>query len=177
MPISSEAATLCTEMMAVMRFFPSEDAARGVIGSEVQSMCETDEQARWLAIRMIRLYREWPGVQEMRSAFCSKYRPRDGVESTAISEFYPDGIPSEHEAPPLQLTGKRDKQISAAPSVEAMVRDLVELKDLNRMAPPKPVRDIPVRNLKPGDMITQDQIDEAVTAYRAGKAAEEAKSE
>jgi hypothetical protein len=105
--ISSECATLCTEIMAAMEFFPSEAGARGAIAAELGSMCESEAQAKWLAMRMVRLYSRWPGVIELRRVYCNSHPPLDGQDAIGASEVFPDGIPSER--PP----DERPKQLAA----------------------------------------------------------------
>jgi hypothetical protein len=175
--LSTEQTTIYTEMMAGIPFFPPEAGARSLISHELACICESAEQARWLAIRMVRLYRKWPGLIELRTVFCSKYHPLDALPALGASEVYPDGIPSERgPAPePKRLFGKPEPgQISAAASIENTVRDLVELKDMNRAGvPPRRVRDIPLRQLKPDEQITPEMIREAEEEYRAEKARQE----
>ena len=85
--ISTEQATLCTEMMAGIPFFPPEEGARAVISNEIAAMCESDEQARWLAMRMVRLYRKWPGAIEMRIVFCSTHQPLDAIKAAVNGQL------------------------------------------------------------------------------------------
>jgi hypothetical protein len=92
-------------------------------------MCATKEQAWWLARRVTELYTRWGGcgVPGLRQILCSKYHPRDGVESKP-TEAFPEGIPSEYPEP-AQLAlpaGKPD------PQLEADIKKLVEGKRLRR---------------------------------------------
>lgn len=73
--------------------FPPSESSRPALVRMLAEMCSTDEQVLWLSKRLLQLFKEWPGANEMRAVFCSKFRPRDGVE--VHSEAYPDGIPSE----------------------------------------------------------------------------------
>jgi len=174
--ISTEQATLCTEMMASIPFFPPEEGARAVISNEIAAMCESDDQARWLAVRMVRLYRKWPGVIEMRIVFCSRHHPLDAIAAIGESEAYPDGIPSERppEKTPARLPGARDDHlISGSPSVEATVRDLAVKTDMNRAPGPVRVRDIPVRRLTDAERITPEMIEAAVLKSREERARRE----
>ena len=174
--ISTEQATLCTEMMASIPFFPPEEGARAVISNEIAAMCESDEQARWLAMRMVRLYRKWPGAIEMRIVFCSRHQPLDAIPAIGESEAYPDGIPSERppEKTPPRLPGAReDHLISGSPSVAATVHDLAVKTDMNRAPGPVRVRDIPVRQLTDADRITPEMIDVAVRKSREERARRE----
>ena len=174
--ISTEQATLCTEMMASIPFFPPEEGARAVISNEIAAMCESDEQARWLALRMVRLYRKWPGAIEMRIVFCSRHQPLDAIAAIGESEAYPDGIPSERpvEKTPARLPGAReDHLISGSPSVEATVHDLAVKTDMNRAPGRVRVRDIPVRQLTDADRITPEMIAAAVLKSRHERARQE----
>ena len=77
--------------LALLKFFPSDENARVGLVRIVCEMIATEEQARWLVTRMLAIYREWPGVLEMRACFCSRFKPCDGIN--AYSSVYPDGIP------------------------------------------------------------------------------------
>lgn len=180
--ISAAHATMCAEMMSAIPFFPASSGALSAIGNEIAAMCHTPEEAAWLAQRMVRLYRKWPGVQEMRLVFCQKHHPLDGIEAHCASETYPDGIPSESEhdslaiaAPPPQrrIAGGTAEPISTANSLAATVCDLARAKNLNRVvrgAPEPRVRDIPVLQLTAKNMITPEQIAEAEREIRDSKA-------
>lgn len=172
--LASETVTVCVEMMGEVPFFPTEQGRRLLIGAEIANMCETEEQAFWLAMRMVRLYRRWPGVPEMRLVFTSSHTPLDGVEAIGESEVYPDGIPSERklETKAARLSpGKPEpSRISGAPSLENTVRDLADAKNMNRIGPLNHVRDIPLRRLRPEERITPEMLREAVQKHRQEQA-------
>ena len=172
--VSTETATICMEMMAGINYFPTEEGSRAVVVKKIVGMCENDEQAKWLAIRMVRLYRKWPGVPELRLVFTSTHTPLDGIAAIGESEIYPDGIPSERKAEtkaPRLLAGKPEpSRISGAPSLENTVRDLADAKNMNRIGPLNHVRDIPLRRLRPEERITPEMLREAVQKHRQEQA-------
>lgn len=171
--ISTEYATICADIMSAIPFFPAGSGALGAVAGEISAMCESEDQARWLAVRMTRLYDRWPGVAEMRRVFCASYLPLDGVAEIEGSVIYPEGIPSGRppEPEPLRLTGKPAAgEISAAASIEGAVRDLVVMKDLNRASGPVRVREIPVMRLTDANRITAEQVERAAQEYREQRA-------
>lgn len=89
------------ELAAIPEKYPYEEAARSLIGSTIRSICPTITEAQWLVERMVRLYKRWPGIEEMRWVYCSSGRwPLDADVSKLIaSEDYPDGLPTEAPAP------------------------------------------------------------------------------
>src|SRR5690349_7814500 len=102
----------------MLKFFPSDREARAAIVEMICEMASDECQVEWLVARALRLYNEWPGPRELRAAFCSKFRPRDGIN--AYSTVYLDGIPSEREqfvpqiaAPALKLLpdGRKEEPI------------------------------------------------------------------
>jgi hypothetical protein len=176
--LTTEIAGVFTEMMAVIPYFPGEDGARTVISEEIAAMCDSEEQATWLVTRMVRLYRRWPSVVEMRIVFCSTYKPLDGVLPVGESEVYPDGIPSEHAESTLRLPGPRqDLLLSAAPSVDAMVRDLAEKTDMKHLAWRGQVRELPVVRITDANRITPEYVAQVEAEYRASLAAQKVKEE
>lgn len=160
-----------------MKFFPSEPDARIGIADEIAAMATDEEQVRWLVSRLPKLYREWPAMHEVRAVFCSKFRPKDGIE--VYSETYADGIPSEREAL-LALPAAQPKQLpagepaSASPSIAATIADLARAKDMNRIAAaPAEVREIPVVKLTDANRITPEMIERAAQELREKRAKEE----
>jgi len=79
--------------LAMLRFFPARNSAVLIgLARLVNQMCADESQVRWLVDRMTSgIYAEWPGPQEMRACFCSRFKPKDGLN--AYSTVYPDGIP------------------------------------------------------------------------------------
>lgn len=129
--------TMVVEAMTAIPFFPSEPAARSLIGSELQRMCGTLDRAMWLARRLTQLYSKWPGLMEVRAVLSSKWTPNDGIE--AWSQVYIDGIPSEREERP-QIAARQvlelpaGHEVSADPELEKLVVETAKEKAL----PPLP---------------------------------------
>lgn len=174
--ISGEYAMICAEIVAGIPFFPAGSATIGNVANEIAAICETEKQARWLAVRMTRLYEKWPGVIEMRRVFCATHQPFDGVRDVGTSEVYPNGFPSERSPdpdPPQLLGGREPQPISGSPTIAATVRDLAVKTDLNRYPKPARVRDFPVRQLIDAERITHEKVREAEEEYRTAKAREE----
>lgn len=93
----ADQAVVFVEMLAAIPYFSGEAGARLAICDELRSLCRGVKEAEWLVTRMRRLYSRWPGPQEMRRVYASKFLPWDGVMPVGVSEVYPDGIPSERE--------------------------------------------------------------------------------
>lgn len=162
-----------------LKFFPSDPDARIGIAEEIAEMAGDEEQVRWLVKRVPKIHDAWPGVREVRAVFCSKFKPKDGID--AYSQVYPDGIPSEKEEAP-QLPAPKPRQIAASepqthhPSIAAHISDVARLKDLNRVLSgekAKTIRDFPVVKLDPSKMVTAADIERAVEDLRKRKAEEE----
>lgn len=110
------------EEMASLKYFPTQGAALLSIGRLVCDMAENEEQVRWLVKRMTSgIYSEWPGPGELRACFCSRFRPRDGIDR--CSEVYeispPD--PSAKLAPALPKQLAAGELITADPVLDAAV--------------------------------------------------------
>jgi hypothetical protein len=157
------AASQAARGLTAIPYFPSDEVAQTMIAEELVAMCESVEQAQWLVRRVIRIYKRWPGVQELRLVFCSKYRPLDGQPAIGISDVYPDGIPSEKPASPqLALPASRSTEISASPSIERSVAALAQAKDLNGIRKRVAVPEVPLVRIPEGKRITQKDISDAV---------------
>lgn len=114
--MTEQEATIVVEMLTAMAFFPTAGGAQALIGEELKAMCGGFTQAVWLARRMAQLYAKWPGVREMRAAYCSKFGPLDRIECG--SEIFLDGIPSEAESRGL-IAGPQMKALAAGGPVSA----------------------------------------------------------
>lgn len=178
--LSPDACTVFAEMMGAMPdFYPRTSGERAPVADEISRMCETTEDALWLVRRMLRLYRKWPGIEEMRLVYCAGRKPLDGLQAICASAAYPDGIPSEHDgAPQAALPAPERKRLSAgectaAASVADTLQDLARATNLKRaLGPPPIIRPIPVARVSSGT-ITPEMIAAAVAQSRAQKLAEE----
>lgn len=170
--------TICeiVSELALLKFFPSDPAARLAIARMLGEMAANEDQVRWLVRRMTSgLYNEWPGPRELRACFCSRFRPRDGISIS--SEVYLDGIPSERpELPaPAMKALPAGHSVSASPSIEAAVHNLAETIDIAgalrkslaiaKRRPPQ----VPVVNVPPERRITQADIDREVEKLRESR--------
>lgn len=123
--VSALALNEALDVLAQLKFFPSEPGTRAEIGNLIGRMCANDTQVCWLAARAVALFNEWPGPLELRAVYCSKFTPLDGFE--VHSTVYPDGVPSENPnwAGPKILTAAEQKKLLGAvitPELEAPPR-------------------------------------------------------
>lgn len=175
--LTTDEVQLGMEMLSgVCNYVPAAGSpGRTAAAEELRSMCRNAADMLWLVKRMGQLFSEWPGARSMRAVYCSKARPLDGVETEAICEQYPEGIPSEKleavSAPSYPQLRSGDAA-SNAESVRVTVEALVEAKDMKNFAKPKrPVPDIPI--FPGGAHVTQADIEAAVNANRERIAREE----
>lgn len=170
--ISEERALAAVEMLSgCLSYFPpvTSPLARAAIANEIRGMCASGDEANWLVGRMAKLYQNWPGTREMRIVYCSKHRPLDGFEMMAgVSDFYPEGIPSENPSLPAAemkfLPPSKGEAVSAAESINETVLALAVAKDMRNVRRRVDVPDIPI--LPPGQRITQADIDSALNRNR-----------
>src|SRR6266852_5020605 len=102
--LTQEGVDAAASRIALIPFFPSsQDNAKGVVIEELVAMCDSDQQAQWLAARMGQVFKQWPGLGEMRALFCKRFKPADGHD--VGSQLYADGFPSEAELGPLPIKG------------------------------------------------------------------------
>ena len=65
-----------------LKFFPGDPDARIGIAEEIVSFASTADQVEWLVKKVSQVYKEWPGILEVRAVFCTRYKPADGVEAS-----------------------------------------------------------------------------------------------
>jgi hypothetical protein len=124
-PLTPEAVADGINKLALMAFFPGDPEVRGALIGILMEMVETEEQLDWLIGRALKLYARWPGVAELRALYCSRWKPKDGVET--YSTVYQDGIPSER---PAKSEGPSLGKMSRNPDLHAAVCDLAGKKKL-----------------------------------------------
>ncbi len=164
--LTPEDALVIVEMLSNLDFFPPAGGARLLVCEEIRSMVHSPEDGVWLAQRMVRLYQKWPGLRELRTVYCSRCRPLDGVELIGTSETYPDGIPSERPqlpAPEMKRLAAGEP-VTAADSINETVLALAEAKDMRNITRRVPVPDIPI--LPAGKRISQADVEAAVNQSR-----------
>ena len=120
-----------------LKFFPSDSEARIGIAEEVSRFVSTENQLDWLVRRVNRIYRDWPGVLEIRAVFCTKFSPLDGQQaifgtsSPAYDVLDPEVLEARENALRLtarpamrQLTG----DVAASPKVESIFAVIAEAR-------------------------------------------------
>jgi hypothetical protein len=81
MELTPEAASRGVNKLALMAFFPADPEVRGALIGLLMEMIETEEQLNWLVADSLKSFREWPGIGALRERYCSRYRPKDGIEA------------------------------------------------------------------------------------------------
>lgn len=155
--ISAKALKYALATMGMIRYFPSDVEVKAKVGELIGKMCANDEQACWLADRMVQLHgREWPGPDELRATFCSKFRPKDGIEKD--SEVYHEGIPSENP--------NRNAQLEAGAALKKITGDTIPANDAADVLADL-VRKVKAKSeaIKPRPMIA-DKVEEGKAVYR-----------
>jgi hypothetical protein len=128
--ISKESATIGTSILSVIKYFPSEEGARMVIGEEFRHLCHDDSQVVWLASRVAELFAEWPGLPALRAVAWSKFIPLDRkAASPGAAQIFPDGVPP--ELPDTRPEYKALPSGSDDAELDAETRRLGSLKRLN----------------------------------------------
>ena len=126
--------------LAMLKYFPAgnESVLEGLL-ILVGRMCQNEQQVEWLVNCMTSgIYAEWPGPQEMRACYCSRFKPADGIN--AYSQVYPDGLPPSRDAklldgPKLQALPP-GKTASADDGAEAAIHIASQIKKLTGMGGP-----------------------------------------
>lgn len=87
--ITDEEAMRAVAGMRLCRYFPSDEFQRAQIAAILIKMVNTKRELDWLVETQANF--DWKGPQELRGLFCSKFRPRDGIETVSSnSGFTPE---------------------------------------------------------------------------------------
>ena len=89
--LTPESAAAATAQLALMAFFPNDPDTRIAMAEVLIEMVDTEEHLNWLVRRALQVYSRWPGIAELRALYCSRFKPRDGIET--YSEVYGEGFP------------------------------------------------------------------------------------
>lgn len=178
-PIPVQQLTELVNELAALAFFPSEREARGAVAEDIADICPNLTEARWLVKRLRQLFNRWPGPRELRAVYCSRNKPRDGIEGR--SDLFPDGVPIPAggtelawfvalPSGPAPLALPPGHVASFDARMDGQIQLLARTKDLNapRRKPKAPEPTNP--NYRP---ITQAEIDRAVSENRERQAREE----
>lgn len=105
--------------MSILKYFPSDEVARVEIMRLLDRLVSTPEQLDWLVNALIDEVGEWPGPKEVRGIFCTRFPPKDGVETDAEhSKFSPIAMEARQllaEPPKVdrKLLGPAAEEVSA----------------------------------------------------------------
>src|SRR6266567_2005481 len=146
--------------LRTMPFFPADEDSHKEIVKLICDMVTEESQAEWLITRFKQLYGKWSGEKELRSLFCKRYRPADGIE--ALSEVYADDdiLPPERPAiaapefvklPPLPEVGS-DPETEKSTAETAAKHRLPATPALNRLER--------IARIKTAPLVTQEEIDQ-----------------
>ena len=69
------------EEMAAIPYFPTAEGAKLAIGSQLAKFVTGPQELRWLVDNAISAMRRWQGVPELRGLYCTRYKPKDGIEA------------------------------------------------------------------------------------------------
>ena len=136
--LSPEALEFAVSRFGLMKFFPgSNPKSRSALAVELAALCSTDEQLSWLVQRVLGLFPEWPGPQEIRAVYCSRHKPLSGPD--IASATFPEGVPRENPPawtpaaqietrPALMIEGEVQppEPVSADPALCAEVHRLAQ---------------------------------------------------
>ena len=115
--------------LKLMKFFPADEDTCLALCTDLSEMAESEDQVEWLVRRIRNLYSEWPGIHELRACFCSRFKPKDGIN--AYSTMFLDGVPPERAVPAPALPALPPGHRSTAdPELEAGIQDLSRGKRL-----------------------------------------------
>lgn len=120
--------------LTLLKFFPSEPAARLELVNLVLRMATTYEQIQWLVTRTTSLCNEWPGPLALRQIFCRKYKPADGIEVTC-TELFPDGVPYERPIQPPAMKALPPGHVATIDaSLDKAIQEAAAAKDISNLA-------------------------------------------
>ncbi len=160
---NEEAAFVC-EAMTILDYFPKAPAAQALVTDELARMCGSVDQGTWLIRRMSNLYGKWPGLHEMRAAYCAKYPALDGIE--VYSQVYIDGIPSEKPPERSQIAAPKEALAPLDPESQRMLDELAVECSMRAAAESTPRKPI-LGHVEVKNPITAEDVERELAKRRA----------
>jgi hypothetical protein len=123
-----------------IQFFPSDPEARIGIAEEIVAMAANEEQVRWLVGFLPKIYRDWPGMLEVRAVFCTRYKPADGSEaalgtsSPAFAALCPDEAEAQKRLPGQRMIGGEVEPVTVDPEMRELIARCAAPRDSLRRA-------------------------------------------
>jgi len=76
--------------LQILKYFPVDDE-QGHVKQELarlfERMVETPEQLEWLVSTLIDQVGTYPGTEQIRAVYCTRYKPLDGIEANLSPEM------------------------------------------------------------------------------------------
>ena len=117
-------ANVVAEWAALLRYFPQDEISKAAIMRFVDSLVNNAKELAWLRDSMINRVGEWSGSKELRGIFCSKFRPKDGIE---IDSTHADFSPVSGEARSAQLEPPKEQRLIAGAQLKELFAEAPEL--------------------------------------------------
>jgi hypothetical protein len=118
--INEKEAILAAARFSILKFYPSEPAARSEVALLMMSLCATQEQLDWLVSTVVAKLSEWPGPGALRGMFCTRFKPLDGIEANcSIAGFTAED--GEAAASYQQIEAPRAQKMLVAGEVAELV--------------------------------------------------------
>lgn len=132
-----QATTLLSELLP---FFPTGDAGRKFVASEIYQFVGTKEQLDWFVVAAARTIKKWEGLPPLRALYATKYEPDDGIRPTIeLPGFTADELEAKYRVREIEENARRfenyRRQALLAPPED---RELFALPDMKALPAPMP---------------------------------------
>lgn len=74
--------------LSLLKYFPSDPGSRAALLRILCQMVAGPVELRWLVDTVLKYYDEWPGPRELRAVYCTRHRPKDGIEAGVSSQRF-----------------------------------------------------------------------------------------
>ena len=111
------AAAIAVRRMGVLQYFPTDEIVQRDIMRLLMRMASTPAQLQWLVDTLVDQVGEWKGPVELRGIFCTRFKPKDGIEAeSSHHKFSPEANESR------MLDAHQAVKHLAAPDAMALVK-------------------------------------------------------
>jgi hypothetical protein len=104
-------------LLRVLGFFQADTAVAAQIARQIVKFANNEKEVEWLVDAAIERWTRWLGVPELRALFCTRFKPKDGIEMDVVST--PGLTPQELEI--KAVLEHENRKMLARPSINALL--------------------------------------------------------
>ncbi len=166
--ITKEEALTAAARLHVLKYYPIDQG--GAVDLEVarlfHRMVATPQQLTWLCDKLIDQVGFYPGTEQIRAVFCTRFKPLDGIEANVLPDlpiYRPESVFEEAEKSRSAIEGPQLREIAG--TVERIHNNSLQDRLLS-IGVPAQANSMPPEPKKAAGPITEDDVRHARALHK-----------